>query len=70
MIPVNVISRLLEPESPSMNYRTMKELLDKLHDEIQEPKSLIANADSAETLCKRMHPDGYWLQNARAPYRD
>jgi hypothetical protein len=62
MIPVDVINWLLEPENPSMKYRTMKELLDKPHNEVQEIKESIVASDSVNTLLERMHPDGYWLQ--------
>ena len=36
MIPVDVINWLLEPENPSMKYRTMKELLDESQNEVKE----------------------------------
>ena len=62
MIPIDIINWLLEPENPSMRYRTMKELLDKSQNEVQETKSLIVDSDSVKTLLEKMHPDGYWLQ--------
>ncbi len=62
MIPVDVINWLLESENPSMRYRTLKELLDKSQNEVQETKSLIVNSDSVKTMFEKMHPDGYWLQ--------
>ena len=62
MIPADVIRWLLEVETPSMRYRTMKELLDKSQNEVNESKSLIEDSDSVKTLFEKMHPDGYWLQ--------
>jgi len=62
MIPVDVINWLLEPEDPSMRYRTMKELLDKSQNEVQETKSLIFDSDSVKTIFEKMHPEGCWLQ--------
>ena len=57
MIPIDIINWLLEPEIPSMRYRTMKELLDKSQNEVQETKRFIVDSDSVKTLLEKIHPD-------------
>ena len=64
MISEDIIKWLVEPENPSLRYRTSVELLDKSHDdaEVQKSKSQIPTSESVRILLGKMHPDGYWLQ--------
>ena len=59
-----VIEWLLEPEDPTLRYRTMVELLNKPQDypEVQECKNQIPNSDPVKKILGKMHPEGYWLQ--------
>ena len=60
----SVLKWLLEPEDPSIRYRTMVDLLVEPHDNIkvQECKSQIPSSRPVESILSKMHPDGYWLQ--------
>lgn len=60
---MNVIDWLLEPENPSVRYRTLVELLDGAGSrEALEAQSLIPESKPVQKLIEMMHPDGYWLQ--------
>lgn len=64
MISEDVIAWLVEPENPSVRYRTMVELLDKSPNDIEVRgcKNQITESTPVKILLDRMHPDGYWLQ--------
>jgi hypothetical protein len=55
---------LIEPSNPSLQYRTMTELLDINPDdaEVFQAKELIPTSPMAIKILSKMHPDGYWLQ--------
>lgn len=59
-----VLEWFLEPENPSVRYRTMVELLDKPQEdiEVQECKIQIPKSNPVNILLGKMHPEGYWLQ--------
>jgi hypothetical protein len=59
-----VIRWLLEPEEPSIRYRTMVELLDYPSDDAraQEARSQIPRSEPVRAIIEKMHPGGYWLQ--------
>lgn len=60
---MDVYKWLLEPEDPSVRYRTLVELLDRGDtEEAQEAKKAISGSEAAKKLEAAMHPDGYWLQ--------
>lgn len=64
MVSEDVIEWLLEPENPSMKYRTLVELLGRSSNdnEVIECKREIAESVSVKSLLSKMYPDGYWLQ--------
>jgi len=64
LVSEDVIKWLLEPENPSMRYRTLVELLGKSPNdhEALEYKKRIAESVPVKGLLSGMHPDGYWLQ--------
>jgi hypothetical protein len=64
LVSKDVVSWLLEPEDPSLRYRTMVELLDKSSDnpEAIACKRQIAESVPVKDLLNKMHSDGYWLQ--------
>jgi hypothetical protein len=58
------IQWLLEDENPSVQFRTLKEVLN-LSDgskEVKQAKSAIRLSHPVQRLFEKMHPDGYWLQ--------
>jgi len=59
-----VISWLLEPEAPSIRFRTLTELLDRPADdpEVLAAKARIPESKPVQDILSKMHPDGYWLQ--------
>jgi hypothetical protein len=59
-----VLNWLLDPENPSLRYRTLVELLNKSPDDKKaiECKEQIAESTPVKNLLIKMHPDGYWLQ--------
>lgn len=60
---MNVMDWLLEPENPSVRYRTLVELLDMGGTgEDLDAKQAISESAPVKMLFKTMHPDGYWLQ--------
>lgn len=60
----DVIQWLLEDEDPSVQLRTLTELLDVEEDmpEVKRAKSAIQQSTAVCSLLEIMHPDGYWLQ--------
>lgn len=64
MIPKNIVKWLVEPEHPSVRYRTLVELLGNspTDSEVKECKNQIAESPPVKILLDKMHPDGYWLQ--------
>lgn len=60
---MDVFDWLLEPDNPSVRYRTLVELLDKGGtEEAAEAKQAVAESEPVKKLIALMHPDGYWLQ--------
>lgn len=59
-----VINWLLEEENPSVRYRTLTELLDRLPDDpdVVQAREQIPLSTAVMNILDRMHPDGYWLQ--------
>jgi hypothetical protein len=55
---------LLEPDNPSVRYRTLTELLDRKKNdpEVLQVKEQIPSSKMATKILSKMHPDGYWLQ--------
>jgi hypothetical protein len=54
---------LLEPDEPSVRYRTLTELLDQGGTkDTDDAKAHIAGSAPVKKLLGAMHPDGYWLQ--------
>ena len=64
LVSEDVTKWLLEPENPSMKYRTLVELLGKSQNdhEAVECKREIAESVPVKSLLSEMQPDGYWLQ--------
>ena len=64
MISNNIVKWLIEPEHPSVRYRTLVELLGNspTESEVKECKNLITESTPVKMLLDRMNPDGYWLQ--------
>ena len=59
----DVYEWLLEPDDPSVRYRTLAELMDKKGTtEAVEARGAIPGSEPAKKLMDAMHPDGYWLQ--------
>ena len=60
------IAWLLEPENPSVRYRTLTEILDRgSSEEALEAQRAIAASAPVSKLLQAMHPDGYWLNKYR-----
>jgi hypothetical protein len=64
VINPTVIQWLLQDENPSMQWRTLRELLDAGIDlpEVRQARSAIDESSAVRGLLEKMHPDGYWLQ--------
>lgn len=64
MIYEENIKWLLEPDNPSVRYRTLIDLLDKPMDdpEVQQCKQQIIESQAVKAIFEKMHLDGYWLQ--------
>ena len=64
VINPTVIQWLLQDDDPSMQWRTLRELLDAGIDlpEVRQARSAIDESTAVRGLLERMHPDGYWLQ--------
>jgi hypothetical protein len=60
----NLIDWLLEPDNPSLLYRTLTELLDRTDrdPDAADAKSAIPGSKPVRILLENMHPEGYWLQ--------
>jgi hypothetical protein len=54
---------LLEPENPSVRYRTLTELLGAPKDdpEVRKARAAIPDSLPVQKIFAQMHPDGYWL---------
>jgi hypothetical protein len=62
------IQWLLEEDNPSVQFRTLKELLDyqEKTPEVRRARAALLSSPPVQSLLASMHPDGYWLQkNAR-----
>jgi len=61
---------LLEPENPSVRYRTLTDLLDRPADgpEVREAKVAIAEQPLVQELFARQHPDGHWGDDETKPH--
>jgi hypothetical protein len=62
-LPNAVSEWLLEPDNPSVRYRTLTELLDAPQDapEVQQARAAILTSSPVRKIFARMHPEGYWL---------
>ena len=62
-IPVSVRDWLLEPENPSVRYRTLTELLGAPQDDpsVHQARAAIVESKAVQKIFAKMHPDGYWL---------
>ena len=58
-----VLDWLLEPENPSVRYRTMTEILDMSQDDrdVQQARAAVLTSRPVQKIFAKMHPDGYWL---------
>jgi hypothetical protein len=58
------IQWLLEDDNPSVQFRTLKEVLnyDDNTPEMRRAESAILQSPPVQTLLEKMHPAGYWLQ--------
>jgi hypothetical protein len=58
------IQWLLEDDNPSVQLRTLTEVLKYDDDmpEVRRARSAILQSNPVQTLLEKMHPDGYWLQ--------
>lgn len=60
---MDVLEWLLEPDDPSVRYRTLTELLDSAgREEVSEARKAITGSEPVKKLEAAMHPEGYWLQ--------
>lgn len=60
---MGVFEWLLEPENPSVRYRTLVELMGLAgSEEASEAKKAIPESEPVKKLADSMHSDGYWLQ--------
>ncbi len=59
-----IIQWLLEDDNPSVQFRTLKEVLDYGDDapEVKRARAAILQSQPVQSLFEKMHPDGYWLQ--------
>jgi hypothetical protein len=66
-IPPDVLGWLLEPENPSVRYRTLTELLGVPPDdsETQMARRWINASEPVQKIFAKMHPDGYWLHRGQ-----
>lgn len=60
----NIIQWLLDPDNPSVRFRTLGELLDCDERDPQrvQAKTDLLRSQPVRCLLDKMHPDGYWLQ--------
>jgi len=61
---------LLEPENPSIRYRTLVELLDRPESdpEVVDARQAISRSLLVEDLFSAQFPDGHWGEDAAKPY--
>jgi hypothetical protein len=61
---------LLDPETPSVRYWTLIELLDQPTNdpEVQEARAIIAQQPLVKKLFALQHPEGYWGEDESKPY--
>lgn len=59
----DILDWLLEPENPSVRYRTLTELLGVPKDDpqVQEARTAILTSPVVWKIFAQMHPDAYWL---------
>lgn len=59
-----IIQWLLEADNPSVQFRTLRELLDRADGapEVRRARAALLMSPPVQTLLGKMHPDGYWLQ--------
>ena len=65
MNPQNsIIQWLLEDDNPSVQFRTLKEVLgyEDRAPEVRRAKAALLQSQPVQSLLEKMHPDGYWLQ--------
>lgn len=62
---------LLDPENPSVRYRTLIDILDRLADdpEVVETRAAIAQQPLVRQLFALQHPNGHWGDDETKPYR-
>jgi hypothetical protein len=62
-IPGAVLDWLLEPENPSVRYRTMTEILGMPQEDrdVQQARAAVLTSQPVQKIFAKMHPDGYWL---------
>jgi hypothetical protein len=60
----HTIEWLLEDENPSVQFRTLKEVLDYADEapEVRRARAAILQSQPVQSLLGKMHPHGYWLQ--------
>ena len=61
---------LLDPENPSVRYRTLVDILDRPVDspEVQEARAAIARQSLVADLFALQHPGGHWGEDETKPY--
>ena len=61
MISDKIVQWLIAPETPSVRFRTLVDLLNRsiADPEVGECKNQILNSLPVKTVLERMHPDGY-----------
>ena len=59
----DVLDWLLDPENPSVRYRTLTELLGAREDdpEVRHARADIPTSKPVQKIFAKMHPEGYWL---------
>jgi len=62
-VPAGILTWLLEPENPSVRYRTLTELMSVPKDdpEVLQARAAIQSSKPVVKIFNKMHPDGYWL---------
>ncbi len=60
----NDLAWLLEDDDPSVQFRTLTEVLDYDENapEVRRARAAIPGSEPVQSLLGKMHPDGYWLQ--------
>jgi hypothetical protein len=66
-IDPRVVDWLLEDENPSVQYRTLTELLDRSPDDphVRQAREQIPASKPVRRILSKMHPDGYWLYRGK-----